>query len=108
MPKTLEIDSNIYDALIESFGEDVLKEKIDELIVSAIENRLEQFSKEILRFEEKYGVSFTEFEQMWNRNEIKDKHSHEVEADFIDWEMLEMEKRELLSLLSRLRNIKKR
>lgn len=108
MPKTLEIDSSIYDALIESFGEDVLKEKIDELIVSAIENRLEQFSKEILRFEEKYGVSFTEFEQMWNRNEIKDKHSHEVEADFIDWEMLEMEKRELLSLLSRLRNIKKR
>lgn len=108
MPKTLEIDSNIYDALIESFGEEVLKEKFDEFIISAIEGRLEQFSKEILRFEEKYGVSFAEFEQMWDRDEIKDKHSHEVEADFIDWEMLEMEKRELLSLLSRLRNIKKR
>ncbi len=108
MPKTLEIDSNMYNALIESFGEDTLKEKIDDLLISAIENRLEQFSREILKFEEKYGVPFGEFKQMWDRNEIKDKHSHEVEGDFIDWEMLEMEKRELLSTLSRLKSIKKK
>ncbi len=108
MPKTLQIDSNMYNALIESFGEDALKEKIDDLLISAIEKRLEQFSSEILKFEEKYGVSFGEFEQMWDRNEIKDKHSHEVEGDFIDWEMLEMEKRELFSALSRLKSIKKK
>lgn len=108
MPRTLEIDNNIYEALIESFGEEVLKEKFGEFIISAIEGRLEQFSKEILKFEEKYGVSFAEFEKMWDRNEIKDKYSHEVESDFIDWEMLEMEKKELLSVLSRLRRIKKK
>ena len=108
MPKTLEIDSNMYNALIESFGEDTLKEKIDDLFISAIENRLEQFSREILKYEEKYGVPFGEFEHMWDRNEIKNKHSYEVESDFIDWEMLEMEKRELLSALSRLKRIKKK
>ena len=49
MPKTLEIDSDIYNALVESFGEDAIKEKIDDLLISAIEKRLEQFSREILR-----------------------------------------------------------
>jgi hypothetical protein len=70
--------------------------------------RLEEFYRERLRFEEKYRVSFSEFEQMWDRDEIKDKHSYEVESDFIDWEMLEMEKRELLAVLSRLKSIRKK
>lgn len=107
MPNTLEIDKDIYNALAESFGKDVLKERIDDILISAIESRLEQFSREILKLEEKYGVSFVEFEQMWDRGKIKDKHRHEVESDFIDWEMIEMEKKELLSTLSRLKGLKK-
>lgn len=107
MPNTLEIDKDIYNALAESFGEDVLKERIDDILFSAIESRLELFSREILKFEEKYGVSFVEFEQMWDRDKIKDKHTHEIESDFIDWEMMEMEKKELLSTLSRLKGLKK-
>ncbi|MEK6657174.1 MAG: hypothetical protein AABY58_07000 [Nitrospirota bacterium] len=57
--------------------------------------------------EEKYGVSFKEFEKMRDEGKIKDKYSHEIEGDFIDWEMLEMEKRELLSALSKLKGLKK-
>jgi hypothetical protein len=107
MSNTLEIDRDIYNALIESFGEDALKEKIDDILLSAIENLVEKYTREILKFEEKYGVSFKEFEKMWDEESIKAKHSHEVEGDFIDWEMLEMEKKELLSALSRLKSIKK-
>jgi hypothetical protein len=47
-------------------------------------------------------VTFEEFEKMWDSNRIKNKHSYEVEGDFIDWEILEMEKKELLYLLSKL------
>ena len=107
MPTTLEIDRNIYNALIESFGEDALKEKTDDIFLSAMENLLEKYSREILKFEEKYGVSFKEFEKMWDEGSIKDKHSHEIEGDFIDWEMLETEKKELLLALSRLKGFKK-
>ena len=107
MPNTLEIDRDIYNALIESFGEDALKEKIDDILLSAMESLVEKYTREILKFEEKYGVSFKEFEKMWDEESIKAKHSHEVEGDFIDWEMLEMEKKELLSALSRLKGIKK-
>jgi hypothetical protein len=108
MPNVLEIDKDMYNALVESFGEDVLREKLDGLFISAIESRLEQFSREILKFEEKYGISFKEFEQRWDGDEIKDKHSYEVESDFIDWEMLEMEKKELIALLYRLKGVKKK
>jgi acetolactate synthase small subunit len=108
MPNTLEISKDLYKALVESFGEETLKEKIDDILLSAIENRLEQYTRQILKLEEKYGVSFKEFEQMWERDKIKNKYSHEVESDFIDWEMLEMEKKDLISALSRLKSFKKR
>lgn len=107
MANILEIDKEIYNALIESFGEETLKKKIDSILISAMENLLEKYSMEILKFEEKYGVSFKEFEKMWDEGKIKDRHSHEIEGDFIDWEMLEMEKRELLSALPRLKGLKK-
>ncbi|MEK6682334.1 MAG: hypothetical protein AABY79_10260 [Nitrospirota bacterium] len=108
MPNILEIDKDLYNALVESFGEDALKEKIDDILISAIESRLEQYNSEILKFEEKYGLPFHEFEKKWNGGKIKDKHSYEVESDFMDWEMLEMEKKELLSALSRLKGLKKK
>lgn len=108
MPNTLEIDKDIYDALVESFGEDMLKDKIGDILLSAIESRVEQYTREILKFEEKYGVSFKEFEQMWDEGRIKEKHNHEIESDFIDWEMLDMEKKELLSVLSKLKRFKKK
>jgi heme oxygenase len=85
-----------------------LRKKIDDILLSAIENRLEQYTRQILKLEEKYGVSFKEFEQMWDRDKIKNKYSYEVESDFIDWEMLEMEKKDLISALSRLKSLKKR
>ncbi|MBI4745549.1 MAG: hypothetical protein HY786_03145 [Deltaproteobacteria bacterium] len=107
MSSTITIDKRIYSALIESFGEDTLKEKIDCILLAAMENLIERYSREILNFEEKYGYSFDEFDKMWSEGKIKNKQMHEVEADFIDWEMLEMEKRDLLPALSRLIGLKK-
>jgi hypothetical protein len=108
MSNTLEIDKDIYDALVESFGEDMLKDKISNILLSAIESRVEQYTREILKFEEKYGVSFKEFVQMWDKDQIKEKHDHEIESDFIDWEMIDMEKKELLSALFKLKRFNKK
>ncbi|MBI3813778.1 MAG: hypothetical protein HY279_04835 [Nitrospinae bacterium] len=107
MTNTLEIDRNIYNALIESFGENTLREKIDDILLSAMESLLEKYTRKILELEERHGVSFKEFEKIWDEGKIDNKHSHEIEGDFIDWEMLEMEKKELLSALSRLKGFKK-
>jgi len=106
MTTTLEIDQKLYDALVESFGEEALKGKIDDILLSAMENLLEKYTKGILIFEEKYGVPFAEFEKMWDKGKVKDMHGHKVEGDFMDWEMLEMEKRDMLSALARLRDVR--
>ncbi|MCK4760923.1 MAG: hypothetical protein KAW12_01900 [Candidatus Aminicenantes bacterium] len=103
MTSTIEIDNRIYKALIESFGQEVLKEKINTFIISALENQLEKYSRDILKFEKKYGIPFYEFEKMWDQEKIENRHRYEIEGDFIDWEMMEMEKRELLSAMSKLR-----
>ncbi|MBI4379002.1 MAG: hypothetical protein HY578_07900 [Nitrospinae bacterium] len=108
MPNILEIDKDIYNALVESFGENTLKEKIDDILLSAIENRIEYYTREILKFEEKYGTSFKEFKKNWNEGKIENRHSHEVEGDFIDWEMLEMEKKDLVAVMAKLKRFKKK
>lgn len=108
MPTTLQIDQEVYNALVESFGEEALKGKIDDILVSAMESLLEKYTKGILAFEEKYGVPFPEFEKMWDENRMKDKYSHKVEGDFMDWEMLEMEKRDMLAALARVRGVRKK
>lgn len=108
MTTTLEIDQKLYDALVESFGEKALMGKIDDILLSAMENLLEKYTKGILVFEEKYGVPFAEFEKLWDEDRVKDKYGHEVEGDFMDWETLEMEKRDMLSALARLRGVRKK
>ncbi|MBM4167211.1 MAG: hypothetical protein FJ218_09890 [Ignavibacteria bacterium] len=99
MTTTLELDQTIYSALRDSFGEQKLKQKVNDIFISGMENLLEKYSNQILHFEEKYGHSFQEFEKQWDNEKIANKHSNEVESDFIDWEMLEAEKKELLSTL---------
>lgn len=103
MTTQLEIDSEVYQALQDSFGEDSLKSKLPQLLVSALENRLEKYHQEILRLEAKHGASFREFADMWESGEIEDRHSYEIESDYMDWEMYEAEKKELITALRRMK-----
>ncbi len=106
MTHTLEINNTIYTALLDSFGEKSLKEKVNDIFVSGIENLLEKYTRKILKFEEKYAISFQEFERSWEEGKLHNKHSHEIESDYIDWEMMEAEKKELLTALSKLQTQK--
>ena len=106
MTNVIEIDKNLYKSLVESFGQDVIKEKIDTLLVSALETQLEKYTGEILKFEKKYGTAFNEFEKMWDEGKIENRHSYEIESDFLDWEMMVMEKKDLLAALSNLQTRK--
>ena len=101
--KTLEINNDIYQALADSFGESALRENLDEILLSAIESKLEKYNRDILLLEAKYGVTFVEFVKKWDGGAIKEPHSYDVESDYVDWEMYEMEKKDLLSAFSRMK-----
>lgn len=102
MGHTIEVDEKIYKALVSSVGEEFVEKRLSELLSATIVNRLEDYTRGILKFEGKYGVSFLEFERLWDSGALENRHSYEIESDYIDWEMLEMEKKELLTILSNL------
>ena len=101
--KSLLLDEYIYEALVNSTGEANLDKVIEDLLLEALGSKLERYGREILRFEQKYGMTFSEFDKSWVADQVEEKHSYEVESDFIDWEILEMEKKELISTLAKLR-----
>ncbi|KAF0145759.1 MAG: hypothetical protein FD156_734 [Nitrospirae bacterium] len=103
MGHTIVVDENIYNALISSVGKEHMEERMEELLLASIEGMLEDYTKKILKFEEKYGMAFSEFESLWDSDALEDKHSHEIESDYIDWEMMEIEKKELLTILANLK-----
>lgn len=103
MGHTIEVDDKIYNALISSVGKEHLGERLGELLLASIEGMLEDYTKKILSFEEKYGVAFSTFEGLWDSGAYADKHSYDMESDYVDWEMMEMEKKELLTTLVNLR-----
>jgi hypothetical protein len=89
--------------ILESTRGDTLEQKVFNLLVGDIERRLHLCSERVLEFEKKYGMSFGEFEQAWQAGEISDKHSHEVERDYMEWESLDDEHRLLLSQLRKIK-----
>lgn len=61
--------------------------------------RLQETNKKIALFEGKYNKNFAEFKNMFERMRGAKKYSYDLEKDFLDWEALEMYKRELMRVL---------
>jgi len=99
--KTLDISESMVEAMDYIEG-DSLEGKISQLLINDLKNRLQRCSDRIVEFEAKYGYEFSEFKQAWQRKEINNRYSHEVESDFIEWESLVEERKYLLSKLKKL------
>jgi hypothetical protein len=103
MTASVQLRSDVYEILRASYGETMLREKANDIFLQGVLAMLERYSRDILVFEEKYGCGFQEFEHDWDADRIAERHSYAVESDFMDWEMLEGEKRTLLRLVTQIR-----
>lgn len=52
----------------------------------AIEHRLEKIAADLRRFENKYGMTFEEYNQRWNTEDRPEDFTFEAETDFLEWE----------------------
>lgn len=48
--------------------------------------RLDETQARIKEFENKYGMTFSEFQAAWENGQIKEPYSYEVEQDDFEWE----------------------
>jgi hypothetical protein len=90
--QTLAISRDVLD-LIEYVEGETIKDKLIGLVSADLAGRLRECEREIGDFELKYRMTFTEFAEAWESDEIPNKWSHRVERDHMIWEGLEAEKR---------------
>ena len=84
---------------LQGFSGETVEDKIIYLARETMAAKLKECNERISDYEFLYGMSFEEFNTVWDRDGIPQKHSHQVESDFIEWEALEMEKQYWLSLI---------
>lgn len=84
----MPVATNISKTLLEITGEPRVEIAILDILKDAIEHRIEKIEKELKRFEEKYHVTFNEFKEKFDREEIHKPYSYDVEMDYLEWEGL--------------------
>jgi hypothetical protein len=87
---------------LQSFSGETTEAKIVYLARETIAAKLKECNERISDYEFRYGMAFKNFSTAWDRDGLPDKHSYQVESDFIEWEALEMEKQYWLSFIREL------
>jgi hypothetical protein len=79
-----------------------LEAKLENLTRESLGHQLRACNEALGRFEAKYGLTFADFARAWQENKMANKHSHEVECDFMEWEARHLEKEDLLAAVREL------
>ena len=61
----------------------------------AVEHRLEKIDAAIRAYEQKYGMSFEQFQNRGQTESIPQQFSYEVERDYLEWDGLISRKRKI-------------
>ncbi len=100
--KTVKLPDKILEKLEKVEGKG-FEEKIVNLLKQRVVLQLRECDEYILRYEPKYGMDFDQFKSAWESGQIENKHSHEVERDFMEWEGFVLERQRWLSMLRELK-----
>jgi len=95
--RTLTLDERVVSRLF-GFAGDRIEDKSMYLVRGVVMAKLRACNERLADFEFRYGMSFNQFDAAWDRDQILDKHSYPVEADYMEWEALEMEKQHWLAV----------
>lgn len=85
---TLGLSPVTLKALLEYTGERRLDAAVRTALCDAVQFKLDRLDRDIKRFEERYGCTFSEFDRAFQRDEVPNASSYEIEQDYLDWEGL--------------------
>jgi hypothetical protein len=79
---------NISKVLMDITGEPRTELAILQIMKDAIEHRIEKIEAEIKKYENKYKMTFGVFKEKFEKAEIAEPYSYNVENDYLEWEGL--------------------
>lgn len=50
--------------------------------------KLDEIKDALRHFEEKYGMTFEEYKEIWETEDREEHYTHEAEQDYLEWEAL--------------------
>jgi hypothetical protein len=95
LTSTPTISKAALQALTELTGEPRLNVALLITLKDAIEHRLEKIDAAIEGLEQKYEMSFEQFQMQAKEGNIANQFSYEVESDFLEWDGLLSRKNKL-------------
>ena len=92
---TTVVSPQLLKALTDITGEIHLDSALRIVTQDAIAHRLESLAKQRHILEQKYGMSFEQFDVRFQAEEFPNQYSYEVEQDYLEWEGLLCRQRRL-------------
>ena len=92
---TTVISPQLFKALTDLTGKIHLNSALRMVTQDAITHRLESITKQLHTLEQKYGMSFEQFDVHCQEEGLPNQYSYEVEQDYLGWEGLLCRKRRL-------------
>ena len=92
---TTVISPQLLKALTDLTGEIHLDSALRMVTRDAIAHRLESIAKQLRIWEQKYGMSFEQFDVRFQAEALPHQYSYEVEQDYLEWEGLLCRQRRL-------------
>lgn len=84
----MTVTKSLEKILIDLTGEPMVEVALHVALKDVISHRLELIESGINKMEERYHVAFHEFKRKWEKGQIEQKYSHDVEKDYWEWEGL--------------------
>ena len=92
---TAVVSPQLLQALTDITGEIHLDSALRIVTQDAIAHRLESIATQLHILEQKYGMSFEQFDVRFQVEELPNQYSYEVEQDYLEWEGLLCRQRRL-------------
>ncbi len=96
------ISKPMYQILSDLTQESRLEVALPLAIKDWVRLKLKETSEQRQAFEQRYGMDFATFKQAWQEGRIADKHSHQVEHDYWEWEATATDEERLQQMLESL------
>jgi hypothetical protein len=85
---TLVLPKQVSQAMVELTGEPREDLALVMLMREYARHKLEEIDTALQQYEQKYGMSFEAYSQIWNSEDRPEQYTHAAEWDYLEWEAL--------------------